>query len=78
MKWRRRRLLSLWAWFARRPSLYQGIVALPVWLMNRFGRGQGVLRRLPGAGGGTASRDMAVPEKRTFQAQWQAKRDNDT
>jgi len=74
--WLGRRLLSLWAWFARRPRLYQGIVALPVWLMNRFGRGQGVLRRLPGAGGWTGSRDMAVPEKRTFQVQWQAKRDN--
>ena len=76
--WLGRRLLSLWAWLARRPRLYQGIVALPVWLMNRFGRKQGALRRLLGASGWTASRDMAVPEKRTFQAQWQAKRDNDT
>ena len=44
--------------------------------MNRFGREQGALRRLPGAGGWTGGRDMAAPEKRTFQVQWQAKRDN--
>ena len=74
--WLGRRLLSLWAWLVRRPRLYQGVVALPVWLMNRFGRVQGALRRLPGAGGWTGGRDMAAPEKRTFQAQWQAKRGN--
>jgi len=74
--WLGRRLLSLWAWFVRRPRLYQGVVALPVWLMNRFGREQGALRRLPGASGWTGGRDMAAPEKRTFQVQWQAKRDN--
>jgi len=68
----------LWAWFTRRPRLYQGIIALPVWAMNRIGRGRGVLGKLPGAGGWTEGRDVAVPEKRTFQVQWHAKRDNGT
>jgi len=41
-----------------------------------LGRKQGALRRLLGASGWTGGRDMAVPEKHTFQVQWQAKRDN--
>ena len=63
-------LLSAWAWLARRPRLYQGVMALPLWLMHRLGKRRGVLSRLPGLGGWTDSRDFPIPARRSFLRQW--------
>ena len=63
-------LLSVWAWLARRPRLYQGVMALPLWLMHRLGKRRGVLSRLPGLGGWTDSRDFPIPARRSFLRQW--------
>ena len=68
-----RRILSAWAWLAKRPRLYQGVMAIPLWLAHRWGHKAGVLRRLPGLSGWTDSRDFPVPPRRSFMRQWQDK-----
>jgi len=67
-------LLSAWAWLVRRPRLYQGIMALPLWFMHRLGRHRGVLSRLPLAGGWTDSRDFPAPARQSFLRQWHARK----
>jgi len=69
--------LSAWSWLARRPRLYQGVMALPVWVMHRLGRQHGGLKRLLAIPGWTSSRDMPAPESRTFLSQWQTRREQD-
>ncbi len=72
-----RAVLSAWSWLARRPRLYQGVMALPVWLMHRLGRRHGGLNWLPAAHGWTRGREMPAPEPQTFLNQWQSRRDQD-
>ena len=67
-------LLSAWAWLARRPRMYQGVMALPLWLMHRLGKRRGVLSRLPGLGGWTDSRDFPIPPRRSFLRQWHSRK----
>ena len=67
-------LLSAWAWLARRPRMYQGVMALPLWLMHRLGKRRGVLSRLPGLGGWTDSRDFPIPARRSFLRQWHSRK----
>ena len=69
--------LSAWSWLARRPRLYQGVMALPVWVMHRLGRRHGGLKWLLATQGWTDSRDMPAPESRTFLSQWQTRREQD-
>ncbi len=73
-----RAVLSAWSWLARRPRLYQGVMALPVWLMNRLGRRHGGLKWLPAAHGWTRGREMPAPESRTFLNQWQSRKEQDS
>ena len=63
-------LLSLWGVLARRPRLYQAVMGTGVRLLAWMGARHGYLRRLPGAGGWTASRNLPVPAGRTFQSAW--------
>lgn len=65
--------LAVWAWFAHRPRLYRLAARLAMGLLHRVGRRKGRLRRLPFAGGWTASRDFPAPEGGTFMDQWRAK-----
>jgi len=67
-----RLLIRAWAWLARRPRLYHGVMVIPLWLMHRLGRKAGALRWLPLAGGWTGSRDFPVPAGQSFHAQWRA------
>ena len=67
-------LLSAWAWLARRPRMYQGVMALPVWLMHRLGKRRGGLSRLPRLGGWTDSRDFPIPARRSFLRQWHSRK----
>ena len=60
----------LWAFLAKRPTLYHGAARLAIGLLGRLGRGTGRFRRLPLAGGWTATRDFPAPQGATFQAQW--------
>jgi len=68
---RSRWALAAWAYLARRPRLYRWVMGLGVGVLAALGGRRGGLRRLPGAGAWTASRDLAAPAGRTFQAQWQ-------
>jgi L-lactate dehydrogenase complex protein LldF len=62
--------LALWAFFARRPRLYRAVVNPLMRLLHRFARRAGRLKRLPLAGGWTASRDLPAPQGETFVAAW--------
>ena len=47
---------------------------IAAWVLKRRAHGSGRIRRLPLAGGWTASRDLPAPEGETFQAQWARRR----
>ena len=66
--------LTLWAFFAKRPKLYQAAMRLPLTLFGRLGKRRGRFRKLPMAGGWTQARDFPAPQGQTFQAQWQKRR----
>jgi L-lactate dehydrogenase complex protein LldF len=68
-----RRGLAVWAWFAKRPSLYRLATALPIRLMALLAGRKGRFRRMPLAGGWTSQRDFPAPQGRTFQAMWDAR-----
>jgi L-lactate dehydrogenase complex protein LldF len=65
--------LGFWAFFARRPALYRFATGLAARAMHLAGRGKGRFSWAPLAGGWTQYRDLAAPEKTTFQSQWRAK-----
>jgi len=69
-----RRGLALWAWLAKRPTLYHLATGLAARVLARAGRKRGAFSRLPLAGGWTAARDLPAPEGATFRAQWKGRR----
>jgi len=70
-----RSALKLWAFFARRPLLYQALTRMAAGVLGTLGRGRGRFSRLPLAGGWTRFRDLPAPERgRTFTDQWRAGR----
>jgi L-lactate dehydrogenase complex protein LldF len=60
--------LGLWAFFARRPTLYRWASRFGVWALHTLARGKGSFRSLPLAGGWTEGRDLPVPQGETFMA----------
>jgi L-lactate dehydrogenase complex protein LldF len=62
--------LSLWAFFARRPSLYRLATRAAAWGMGWAGRRKGRFGKLPLAGGWTNGRDLPAPEGDTFFARY--------
>ena len=66
--------LGLWAWFARRPTLYRLGTGIAMRAMHLAGRSKGRFSRLPLAGGWTEWRDLPAPQGATFQAQWKARK----
>jgi L-lactate dehydrogenase complex protein LldF len=71
---RYRAALRLWAFLARRPTLYHLVTDIGASLLGLAGRSRGRFRTLPLAGGWTRGRDMPAPEGKTFMAQWQERR----
>ena len=63
-------LLRLWAWFAKRPSLYHPIAGAVIALLGLLGRPRGRMRWLPLAGGWTQARDLPAPAGETFHRAW--------
>ncbi|MGA9014325.1 MAG: LutB/LldF family L-lactate oxidation iron-sulfur protein [Acetobacteraceae bacterium] len=62
--------LALWAFFARRPSLYRLATRAAAWTLGLFGRKHGRFRKLPLASGWTEGRDLPAPEGDTFFARY--------
>jgi L-lactate dehydrogenase complex protein LldF len=65
--------LGLWAFFARRPRLYQFATRVAMRVLGNLGAKKGRFRRLPLAGGWTKDRDLPAPAGRTFQDLWAEK-----
>jgi L-lactate dehydrogenase complex protein LldF len=65
--------LGLWAWFARRPTIYRWATAMAMPVLAFAGRTRGRFASLPLAGGWTRYRDMPAPQGKTFQSQWKAR-----
>ena len=63
-----RRGLGFWAFFAKRPRLYQWATKLAMRAMANRAFGRGRFASLPFAGGWTKYRDFPAPEGRTFQS----------
>ncbi len=66
--------IRLWAFFAKRPTLYHALVSIDVKIGGLLGRRKGRFRHLPFAGGWTRGRDLPAPQGETFQSAWR-KRD---
>jgi L-lactate dehydrogenase complex protein LldF len=65
-----RAALSIWAWIALRPRLYQALTRPAMSLLSRLGASSGRFRRMPLASGWTQVRDLPAPQGSTFQALW--------
>ncbi len=66
--------IGFWAFFAKRPRLYQWATRLAMRVLANRAIGKGRYASLPLAGGWTRYRDFPAPEGRTFQEQWAARR----
>jgi len=62
--------LGLWAFFAKRPKLYQLATGLEMRVLAWLGRKRGRFTSLPLAGGWTKYRELPAPQGRTFQSRW--------
>jgi L-lactate dehydrogenase complex protein LldF len=62
--------LRVWAWFARRPTLYRWATRAAVAALGWAGRSRGAFASLPLAGGWTSGRDLPAPEGDTFMARY--------
>src|SRR4051794_35379293 len=65
--------LGVWAFFARRPTLYRLATDIGMRLLALAGAKRGRFASLPLAGGWTRTRDLMAPQGATFQARWRAK-----
>ena len=66
--------LAIWAYFAKRPKLYQLATGIAARVLKLVGGRKGKLTSLPLAQGWTQYRDMPVPQGKTFQAMWKERR----
>ncbi len=64
--------IRVWAFFAKRPRLYQSATRIGMRVLARLGRKRGRFRSLPLAGGWTGTRDLPAPQGRTFQARYRS------
>ena len=71
--WHERLGLKTWAWFARRPALYGFASQVGMRLLRVLADRNGMIRKLPFAGGWTDERDMPAPAGRTFRELYKAR-----
>ena len=62
--------IGFWAFFAKRPRLYQFATRWAMRALANRGFGRGRFKSLPLAGGWTKFRDFPAPEGKTFQQMW--------
>ena len=72
--WPERAAVGLWAWVARRPALYAAGAGIAARALRLFVGRNGMIRRLPFAGGWTDGRDLPAPSGRTFRELHAARR----
>ena len=65
--WTERVAYRLWFWLATRPALYALASSIGARMLAMIGGRDGVIRRLPLAGGWTTGRDMPAPQGATFR-----------
>ncbi len=67
--------LKLWSTLASRPALYRMVTGIVATGLNRLGSRRGGFKKLPLAGGWTASRDLPAPQSTsTFMSQYKKQR----
>lgn len=62
--------LAVWAFFAKRPALYQMATRVAIGTLGALGRRRGRFARMPMAGGWTRHRELPAPQGETFQHMW--------
>ena len=62
--------LGVWAYFAKRPRLYQFATRLAARVLRNLGATDGRIASLPFASGWTKSRDLPAAQGKTFQQLW--------
>ena len=62
--------LTLWAFFAKRPKIYQWLTAVKIRWLGKLGHRRGAFRYWPFSGAWTTTRDMPAPQGETFMATW--------
>ncbi len=71
--WYERMALKGWGWLARHPALYAFASGVGVRMLRALSGRNGMIRRLPFAGGWTDERDMPAPAGRTFRELYKAR-----
>ena len=66
--------LGLWAWVAKRPSLYRFGTRIAMHVMGYYARKTGKYHAMPFASGWTDWRDLPAPQGKTFQSEWKKRR----
>ncbi|MCP4469268.1 MAG: iron-sulfur cluster-binding protein [Gammaproteobacteria bacterium] len=66
--------LAAWAGIARRPWIYQPLMATGIGMLRLLSRGRGKFKSLPMLGAWTRTRDLPAPQSRTFQTLWKKQR----
>ena len=66
--WTENAALKLWSWVALHPALYGALSGFGVRLLRGMAGANGMIRKLPLAGGWTDGRDMPAPAGRTFRS----------
>jgi len=72
--WKAKWGLKWWAFFAKRPALYQTLTSLKMSSLSKFAGKKGRFRSLPFAGAWTRTRDFPAPQGKTFMAQYKERR----
>ena len=72
--WTERTGLAIWSWVAQRPTLYALATKIGVRMMKNWGGSEGMIHKLPLAGGWTDERDFPAPAGKTFRELYRAKR----
>ena len=66
--------MGVWAFFAKRPKLYQFATRIAVRVLSNQGHGKGRLSKVPLASAWTQTRDFPAPQGKTFQQMWKERR----
>ena len=66
--------MGVWAFFAKRPKLYQFATRIVVRVLSNQGHGKGRLSKVPLASAWTQTRDFPAPQGKTFQQMWKERR----